>query len=390
MPKKPVVASYIADFLKRDMVHVFRQLHGLQEVEPHVFTHNRENEDTFPWQEKRLTILKKPRSRWLRRLVYKQILQQPWQMYRAELRQWILDLTRLDAKVLHIYFGHIAPQFIPLMKAWPHSVIVSFHGADAGVDMDRPKHRAAMQEVYQHASCILCRSESLKRDLIELSCPEEKIRIWRTGVKVDAFPAKERPTPTDGAWKIMQACRFIDKKGLDLTLAAFATVRQKFPNAQLLLLGDGPLQADLAAQAKSLNIDDAVEFGGFRRPTDVRKALYESHLFVHPSRTTADGNREGIPNAAIEAMATGMPVIGTTHGGFPEAIADGDSGLLVPENDAPALAAAMLRVLEDHDLRQQLSAGGRRAVEEKFDVSVQVSLLEDCYKSLMSPPYLEQ
>ncbi|MCB1210691.1 MAG: hypothetical protein KDK97_15275, partial [Verrucomicrobiales bacterium] len=65
MPKKPVVASYIADFLKRDQVHVFRQLHGMTEVEPHVFTHKRENEDTFPWHEKLLTVLKKPQTRWL-------------------------------------------------------------------------------------------------------------------------------------------------------------------------------------------------------------------------------------------------------------------------------------------------------------------------------------
>jgi len=386
MPKKPVVASYIADFLKRDQVHVFRQLHGMSEVEPHVFTHKRESEDTFPWHEKRLTVLKKPRSRWLRRLVYRSILQRPWQMYRSELRQWILDLTRVEAKVLHLYFGHIAPQFIPLMKAWPHPVVVSFHGADAGVDMDRPGYRSAMLEVYRCASKVLCRSESLQRDLIALGCPAEKITVWRTGIKLDAFLPQDRPAPADGAWQIMQACRFIEKKGLDLTLAAFAQVRQRFPQSRLLLMGDGPLKPALESQAAQLGITDAVTYGGFQHPARVRDALYASHLFVHPSRTTADGNREGIPNAAVEAMATGLPVVGTTHGGFPEAITDGESGLLVPENDAPALATAMLRILEDAALRQRLSIEARAVAEQKFDVTAQVRLLEGCYKSLMSPP----
>ncbi|MCB1211597.1 MAG: glycosyltransferase, partial [Verrucomicrobiales bacterium] len=226
----------------------------------------------------------------------------------------------------------------------------------------------------------------LRRDLIELGCPEEKITVWRTGIKLDAFPPKDRPEPADGAWQIMQACRFIEKKGLDLTLEAFEQVHKRFPNSRLLLMGDGPLKPAMESQAEKLGIANAVTYGGFQHPTKVRDALYESHLFVHPSRTTADGNREGIPNAAVEAMATGLPVVGTTHGGFPEAITDGDSGLLVPENDAPALAAAMLRILENSTLRQHLGTRARAVAEEKFDLAAQVRVLEGCYKSLMSPP----
>ncbi len=384
MPNPPTVAAYLPEFLKLDMMHVYRQISALESVRCHVFTHKRENERQFDFHPRRLHVLPKPRLRWWRRWVWLKWRREPWSMFDWELRKWVLELTRVDAGLLHVFFGHIAPQFRPLMKVWPHPVVVSFHGADAGVNMDKPGYQRAMREVFDLADRMLCRSEALAQDVQALGCPPEKIAVWRTGVPLEDWPFQTREAPEDGIWHITQVCRFVEKKGLDLTLQAFAVVRQHYPKARLILVGDGPLRPELRAQAEKMGLAGSVRFPGFVAERRVRRMLYRSHLFLHPSRTSADGNREGIPNAALEAMASGLPVIATEHGGFPEAIQSGESGLLVPENRADLLAEAALAVLGDAELRARLAEGGRRAVEAKFDRAQQVRVLEGHYRELMS------
>src|SRR5207247_10665757 len=96
------------------------------------------------------------------------------------------------------------------------------------------------------------------------------------------------------------------------------------------------------SSASALKVRHAVTFNGFLTQTARRREMYAAHVFAHPSRTTPDGNREGIPNALLEAMASGAPVVATWHGGIPEAVKDGRSGLLVAEGDHAAMAKALI------------------------------------------------
>jgi len=182
---------------------------------------------------------------------------------------------------------------------------------------------------------------------------------------------------------LLQSCRLIEKKGVDLTLRTFAEIARRFDHAQLVIAGDGPVRADLEKLSVELGVEPRVRFTGFLNQQQLREEVYRAQLFLHPSRTTADGNREGVPNSMLEAMASGAAVIATRHGGIPEAVTEGESGLLVPENDGPALTAAALQVLENADLLRRLSAGGRSAVEERFDREKNLRGLEECYVNLI-------
>lgn len=381
---KPAIASYVSDFLKPDMLHVFRQITGQREVTPWVLTHKRENEDRFPFPNKRLIVLPKPRLRWWRRFVSKHVKREPWTLFRWELRHALLELTRAEAKLLHIYFGHTAVHLRPLIKAFPHPVVVSFHGADAGVGMDKPAHLAAMREVFEFATVVQARSESLLEDLAKLGCPREKLRLQRTGIPLEEWTFVQRDEPRDHSLRILQSCRLIEKKGVDVTLKAFAELLRSHPRAKLVIAGSGPSQHGLESLAADLGIASCVRFTAFLKQEQLREEVYRSHFFVHPSRTSADGNREGIPNSMLEAMASGLPVIATRHGGIPEAVSDGESGLLVAENDVAGLAAAMSRVISDATLAASLASGGRRSVEEKFDRVKNIQRLEACYLGLIS------
>jgi len=385
LDRKPVVACVCLDFLKKDMQHIYRQVTGLKKFEPAILTRNRENADIFPFKEKHIAVLRKPRTRFFRRFWTRTVRKHPVQIYRREVKPMLYDVMRFGSDIVHIYFGHVAVQLLPFIRACPRPVVVSFHGADAGVDLDQPVHRASLQEVLQRADLVLARSRSLMDDLGSLGCPPEKIRLHRTGIPLENWPLAPRTIPPEnGRWHFVQACRLIEKKGLPVTLETFAKVLEKYPNAHLTIAGDGPLRESLGARAGALGIDGSISFSGFLDQTALQALIREAHLFIHPSQTGTDGNREGVPNAMLEAMATGMPVLATEHGGIPEAVEHGRSGLLVPEKDTARLTRETLKLLNTPGLYQELSTGARQAIESAFSQEAQSTELETLYTEAIS------
>ena len=131
--------------------------------------------------------------------------------------------------------------------------------------------------------------------------------------------------------------------------------------------------------ARDLNIDGRVLFTGFISQEQLREIYYASHIFLHPSQTGHDGNQEGIPNSMLEAMASGLPVFATRHGGIPEAIEDGASGVLVPEGDHEKLAAALLDAAKDPGFLSRIARNGAEIVRKNFDLRAQAQRLEEIY-----------
>lgn len=287
------------------------------------------------------------------------------------------------AEVLHIYFGHMAMHLLPLIKSSPMPVVVSFHGADVGVGMDSPVWHQCMLDVFTHASAVLARSQSLLDELAALGCPKEKLHISRTAIPLDTFSIIRRELPKDGAFLWLQACRLIAKKGVPTTLRAFAKFRETYPKAKLQIAGDGPMKDELMAQAHALGLANSVEFLGFIPENVFLNRLKDAHFFVHPSQTGDDGNVEGVPNSLLEAMATGLPALATIHGGIPEAIVNGVSGVLVAEGDADALADAALKLADDSGAWQQMALEARAAIEQKFSTAAQRKQLESLYAGLV-------
>lgn len=380
---KSVVASYVHTFCKPEMRHIYRQITGLQGWRTHVLTHKWENRKTFHLHKRWVSVLPKYRWRFFRRVWCKQIRNIPWQLSRSEEFTMLRSAQTHGAKVIHIYFGHMAMHLLPLIQSSPMPVVVSFHGADAGVGMDRPAWRECMLGVFAHASAVLARSQSLLDELAALGCPKEKLHLSRTAIPLDTFAFVPRELPEDGAFLCLQACRLIEKKGLPTTLQAFAKFRESYPKAKLQIAGDGPMKDNLIEQAHELGIAGAVKFLGFIPEKTFLNRLKDAHFFIHPSQTGDDGNVEGIPNSLLEAMATGLPSLATTHGGIPEAIANGVSGVLVAERDANALADAACRLARNPAAWQQMAREARAAVEQKFSSDAQREQLESLYAGLV-------
>ena len=380
----PVVASYCATFLKPEMLHIYRQITSLKRCRPIVIAQKREQADRYPFES--IHIVAKPSTHFLRRFLFRQVRDKPWQISRAELRALLDILTKTDARLLHIYFGHIAVHLLPLIRAWNKPSIVSFHGADVMVDMNKPAYRAATKQMLEAVKLVLVRSESLRRAVIHLGCDEKKIEVQRTGIPLDEFPFRERSFPPrgrGGEWRFAQAGRLIEKKGLPVSLRAFASFLHRYPNATLTIAGEGPLLDDLQKLARELKIDNRVSFTGFISQAELRDIFFASHIFLHPSETGPDGNQEGIPNSMLEAMASGLPVFATQHGGIPEAIENGVTGVLVPEHDHKALSRALHNAAQDPEFLSRIAHNGADVVRKNFDLAAQARRLEDIYLKLL-------
>jgi glycosyltransferase involved in cell wall biosynthesis len=139
------------------------------------------------------------------------------------------------------------------------------------------------------------------------------------------------------------------------------------------------LLGQLQELAGELKIGNRVSFTGFISQEQLRDLYHGSHIFLHPSETGPDGNQEGTPNSMLEAMASGLPVFATEHGGIPEAIEHGMSGVLVAERDEEELAWALLNAVEDRHFLSQIARNGAQIVGKKFNLRVQAGRLEDVY-----------
>jgi glycosyltransferase involved in cell wall biosynthesis len=200
------------------------------------------------------------------------------------------------------------------------------------------------------------------------------VRVHHTGVWV---PPTSAPVPRK--WDVIFVGRFVAKKGVDDLIEAIGTMPA--PRPRVLLVGTGPLEASLRARATDLGLD--ATFLGAQPPAVVRRCLTESALFVSPSKTAPDGDAEGLPTTILEAAAQGLPSVSTWHSGIPEAVMDGETGLLCNEGDRPALAEHIGRLLADDDLRVRLGRQARRHIAAHFDVGIQADILEDLYDSVI-------
>jgi len=172
-----------------------------------------------------------------------------------------------------------------------------------------------------------------------------------------------------GLLRILTPARLVEKKGHEHLLAAAAILRSRGVPFRLDIAGDGPLGPALRRRASEVGVEEDVVFLGTVPHEELLRRMdaAEWDVVVLPSVITAAGELEGIPVALIEALARGLPAVGTEAGGTPELLGDG-AGILVPPADPDALAEALVELASEPELRAELARAGRARVEERFDV----------------------
>ena len=248
---------------------------------------------------------------------------------------------------------------------------VIFHGYDLSAHVV-----AHGWEGYRRAAPAIDIAIAVNQTLAQLlrtNTPISNIAVHHLGVDVARIP--QRQGRRGGRFSILFVGRMVEKKGFRILIAAVSLLKARGRDIEVQAIGDGPEETELRAAAADAGIGDVVTFHGSKPHDVVLRLMTELDCLVLPSVTAADGDQEGIPVTLMEAMAAGLPVVSTYHSGIPELVTDNESGLLVPERDAAALADAIQRLMIEPGLGERLAENARRFVAVNFNASVQNKVL---------------
>ena len=285
--------------------------------------------------------------------------------------------TRYD--VLHCHFATLAPRVQRLRAAGVLSGRLLVHCRGNDVAAELPRRPGVARRLFASADGVVANSEHFRQAAIRLGAREADSTVIPSGLDLSGFPYRDAPPP-DGPLRLLTVGRLVEKKGIAYLLDALATLE----NATLDVLGDGPLRGDLEARTQRLGLAERVRFRGAVTHAEVGKAMRGADVFVACSVTAASGDQDAGTNTLKEAMATGLPVVATRHGGIPELVRDGTEGVLVPERDPPALAAAIRALAYDPGRWPVMGAAGRARVEAGFSQAASAAKLLAAYEALAS------
>ena len=270
--------------------------------------------------------------------------------------------------VIHAQFGPYGILAAELVKvgALRGPIVTSFRGYDAGKDLQArlPEYR----ELFRRGSLFLPVSHSLAKRLVSAGCDPDRIQVHHSGISVATLSRSPRRVVSSQGVKLITVGRLVEKKGVRYAVEAFARALKQGRRLQYLIVGDGPQRAELEALAGQLGVKNSITFTGWRPHDEALALLADADILIVPSVTAADGDEEGIPNVAKEAMALGLPVVATRHGGIPELVEDGVSGVLAPERDSSALAERLIELIDHPERWAEMGEAGRRRIGAEYDI----------------------
>ena len=291
-----------------------------------------------------------------------------WRFWRT------IRMERPDILHAMLFWAYVLSAFVGRAARVP--VIVASRRSLGHFKSEKPHFLLLERMANRLTDLVLANSAAVRADAIRQERLDPKrVLVIYNGLDFNRFPApKEIGAALPHQPKVLVVANLIAYKGHRYFLDAWPGVVRRFPGARALLAGQGPMLDALREQARDLGVAASVDFLG--RRSDVPALLAGCDLYVHPSL------EEGYSNAVLEAMAAGLPIVATAVGGTMEAIADGETGLLVPPADAAALERAMLRLLEDRSAAGRMGARAASVARSRYDMDQVVHRYEAVYEQL--------
>ncbi|MBW4618783.1 MAG: glycosyltransferase [Cyanosarcina radialis HA8281-LM2] len=292
-------------------------------------------------------------------------------------------LDRGDYDIIHCQFGTLSTMGLLFrdLGIIRGKLVTTFRGIDISSYVTENGDRV-YEKLFAEGDFFLANCEFFRQKAIKLGCNPDKIVVHGSGIDCRKFAFKPRSLPIGDRVRIATTGRLVEKKGIEYCIRAISQIAPTHPNIEFNIIGDGHLKEDFEKLIQELNVGHLVKLLGWKNQQEIVEILDNSHIFLAPSVTAADGNQDAPVNTLKEAMAMGLPVISTYHGGIPELVEDGVSGFLVPERDANAIAEKLDYLMSYPETWVQMGRAGRRRVEDKYDMEKLNNELVEIYQSL--------
>jgi glycosyltransferase involved in cell wall biosynthesis len=245
----------------------------------------------------------------------------------------------------------------------------------------------------EQCSVVIATSHRIKRELLSLAphVPSDKILVKPNAIDSTRFPVVARREPARGApYRLVSVNRIEPKKGILYLAEALRHLADRNLNVEWRLLGgvdDNPAGRQYAqaveARIKELGLAGIAHLKGRKTEAEIKRFLEDSQLFIAPYIETDSGDKDGIPTALLEAMATGLPAVATDAGSIAEVIDNGVDGVMVPQRDPASLSRAIQELLLDPDRRLHLGLQGAAKIRQRFDVGICESSFHDRIRSVV-------
>lgn len=280
-------------------------------------------------------------------------------------------LSRQKPGLIVAEYGITGGILLPYCKQLGIPMVTIFHGYEISVHSIVESHAGMYKDLMDYCTATVAVSKPMAQKLSALGGAPEKI-VWTPCAPADVFYSIQ---PDYSSLYFYTVGRFVEKKGPQITLLAFARLLGSEPQAKLLMVGDGPLLGACKWLAKGLGISHAVSFTGALPQPQVFEKIKGAFCFLQHSVTATNGDSEGTPVAVLEAGAAGMPLVATRHAGIPDVVIERQTGLLVDEGDVEGMAAAMLTLFRDRALCQSMGAAARAHVRHNFSMDKHIGIL---------------
>lgn len=376
----PVVAVMRRTYLGRSETWIHAELRNARRFRKIVLTTRVENLDLFPWPSIYMPAeLKRFSWRWWRDRLGRFLLRRD---------PYFEDIVKRKRVVLlHAHFGYDAVWALALKKRTGLPLVTTFHGHDLYDPETVQQFGRRYQELFRRGERFIVLGENMRRAILNLGCPAEKVRIIHLCVNLAEWPFAERGSMARGI-RLLFCGRLVEVKGLRYVLEAMKILAAGGLRAELRVIGyagnGGAADMDYKAFVRELGIEGRVHFLGYQPPRSVREEMRRTHIFLQPSVTTAQGTKEGAhPTTLVEAQATGCAVIATFHSDIPEVVLDGKTGLLVEEKKPEQIAEKVQWFVEHPEALAEFGRNARRHVEQNYNAKVENEKLEAMYEELL-------
>lgn len=291
----------------------------------------------------------------------------------------------IDKDDYDIYHAHFGPNgnLAVLLKeigVIKGKIVTSFLGADLSKYLNKNK-KNVYEKLLNEVDLCLPINNVFKQKLIDLGCDEKKIVVHHIGIKPEKY--NRIIDEEENKFNIITIARLVEKKGVVFGIKAISKLVNKYPNISYKIVGDGYLRNDLENLINEMELNSNIEILGYKTQNEIKELFKNYRILLAPSVTSSDGDKEGIPIAIMEAMASGLCVISTTHSGIPELVRDGKDGFLVPERNTDLLAEKIEILINNKEKRMKFSNNARKRVEKKFNSNYLITRLFDLYKNLI-------